>query len=292
MKRTNRNRAQWVAVATIVAAALVWAVPVAAEDVNVQVPLPEEAGSPGATLKSTRTGGQGPLRRNAENSHRRGQPLRSSPRNDPEPAPAWRPELPPPGAEPREYNVVNPRGEMTQSWDRTVTEDGFTIRREQTWTAADGTPLRQHESTVTGTDPLNFQRDRTITLKDGRTIEHTYSQSWDGTSLQRERTFTGPNGQTRTWEQTSPEKPPAKTWKLFGDRSGAEADSGPPKTRPSGFTLGSGGHGLWSPSANGSSSRQPGQPDSSPSLLRRLRAQERHRTADRLPPNSHGGGKR
>jgi hypothetical protein len=101
-----------------------------------------------------------------------------------------------------EHTVTTPHGQHTQTWERTVTDDGYTYRRQQTWTNPDGTPVRSHETTFTGTDPYNFQREKTVTLRDGRTVEHGYSQSWDGTTLQRERTFSGPNGQTHNFQQT------------------------------------------------------------------------------------------
>ena len=34
----------------------------------------------------------------------------------------------------------------------------------------DGTLLREHERSVTGTDPYNYQRQHTVTLPDGRTV--------------------------------------------------------------------------------------------------------------------------
>jgi hypothetical protein len=97
---------------------------------------------------------------------------------------------------------TNPQGQHTQLYERSVTDNGYSIHREQTWTNPDGTPLRQHDTTITETDPYNFQREKVITLRDGRTIEHGYTQSWDGTTRQRERTFSGPNGQTHNFQQS------------------------------------------------------------------------------------------
>jgi hypothetical protein len=97
---------------------------------------------------------------------------------------------------------TNPQGQHTQLYERSVTDNGYSIHREQTWTNPDGTPLRQHETTITRTDPYNFQREKMVTLRDGRTIEHGYTQSWDGTTRQRERTFSGPNGQTHNFQQS------------------------------------------------------------------------------------------
>lgn len=103
----------------------------------------------------------------------------------------------------REHVVTNPHGEMTQSWERTTTEDGYQYRRSQTWTNPDGTPLRQHERTLSGSDPYNYTREHSITLPDGRTINQTQVRTWDGTNGTMERSFIGPNGQThqsvRSW---------------------------------------------------------------------------------------------
>jgi hypothetical protein len=97
----------------------------------------------------------------------------------------------------REHVVTNPRGEMTQTWERVNTEEGYQYRRSQVWTNPDGTPLRQHERTWSGTDPSSYTREHTITLPDGRTINHSQVRTWDGTDGTTERSFTGPNGQTR-----------------------------------------------------------------------------------------------
>jgi len=97
----------------------------------------------------------------------------------------------------REHVVTNPRGEMTQTWERVNTEDGYEYRRSQVWVNPDGTPLRQHERTMSGTDPYNYTRERSQTLPDGRTINHAQVRTWDGTDGTMERSFTGPNGQTR-----------------------------------------------------------------------------------------------
>jgi hypothetical protein len=97
----------------------------------------------------------------------------------------------------REHVVTNPRGEMIQTWERGNTEDGYEYRRSQVWTNPDGTSLRQHERTMAGTDPYNYTREHSITLPDGRTINHSQVRTWDGTDGTLERSFTGPNGQTR-----------------------------------------------------------------------------------------------
>src|SRR3990170_4819761 len=100
----------------------------------------------------------------------------------------------------RQHVVENPRGEMVQSWERSQTEDGYLYRRGQTFTAPDGTMLRQHEQALSGTDPYNYTRQHEMTLRDGRTILHSQTRSWDGTTGTMERTFSGPNGQTREFQ--------------------------------------------------------------------------------------------
>ncbi len=100
----------------------------------------------------------------------------------------------------REHVVINPRGEMVQSWERSVTDDGYTYRRQHVWTNPDGTTLRSHEWSMIGTDPNNYERTRTMVLRDGRTLSKTDTRTWDGTQGTRERTMIGPNGQTRTFQ--------------------------------------------------------------------------------------------
>jgi hypothetical protein len=97
----------------------------------------------------------------------------------------------------REHVVNNPRGEMTQTWERVNTEEGYQYHRSQVWTDPDGIALRQHERTLSGSDPHNYTRERNHTLPNGRTINQTQVRSWDGTDGTMERSFTGPNGQTR-----------------------------------------------------------------------------------------------
>jgi hypothetical protein len=97
----------------------------------------------------------------------------------------------------REHVVSNPRGEMTQTWERVNTEEGYQYNRSQVWTNPDGTPLRQHEQTLSGSDPNNYTREHNNTLPDGRTINHLQVRTWDGTDGTTERSFAGPNGQTR-----------------------------------------------------------------------------------------------
>jgi hypothetical protein len=111
----------------------------------------------------------------------------------------------------REHIVTNPRGQMTQSWERVTTEDGYQYRRSQTWTNPDGSSLRQHERTLSGSDPYNYTREHSITLPDGRTINQTQVRTWDGTDGTTERSFTGPNGQTHQ---------PLRSWTPDGQPSG------------------------------------------------------------------------
>ncbi|NQU21422.1 MAG: hypothetical protein HQ567_09075 [Candidatus Nealsonbacteria bacterium] len=101
----------------------------------------------------------------------------------------------------REHVVTDPRREMVQSWERSVTDDGYTYRRQHVWTNPDGTPLRSHDWTTAGTDPNNYERSRTMVLRDGRTLSRTDTRAWDGTQGTREQTMIGPNGQTRTFQR-------------------------------------------------------------------------------------------
>ncbi len=101
----------------------------------------------------------------------------------------------------RQHVVTNPRGQMLHTWEGSTTEDGYTFRREHRFTDPDGNLLRQHEWSTSGTDPYNYRREKTITLRDGRTIRHTQTRTWDGTSGTMQRTFLGPNGQTRQSER-------------------------------------------------------------------------------------------
>lgn len=105
------------------------------------------------------------------------------------------------------HSVTTGHGAMTQSRGWSQTDGTYSYTHQQTWTNPDGSLLRQHERSVTGTDPYNYQREQTITLRDGRTINHTQSRTWDGTTGTMERTFSGPNGQTRSMERPwSPEE--------------------------------------------------------------------------------------
>lgn len=105
------------------------------------------------------------------------------------------------------HSVTTGHGAMTQSRGWSQTDGTYSYTHQQTWTNPDGSLLRQHERTVTGTDPYNYQREQTITLRDGRAINHSQTRTWDGTTGTMERTFSGPNGQTRSMERPwSPEE--------------------------------------------------------------------------------------
>jgi hypothetical protein len=101
----------------------------------------------------------------------------------------------------REHVVTNPNGQRIQSWERSRDEEGYLYRQSQTFHAPDGTQIRQHERTRSGSDPYNDTRQHQVQLRDGRTIVHDQTRSWDGTSGTRERTFSGPNGQTRHFQR-------------------------------------------------------------------------------------------
>jgi len=139
----------------------------------------------------------------------------------------------------REHSVTNPRGEMLQRWERLTAEDGYTYRREHTWTDPDGNLLRRHEMTTTRSDPYNFERQKSMTLRDGRTLNMTRTQTWDGETGSMERTFTGPNGQYRSFQRPwSPEDGPIdperaitrqriQTWQSIGQpATGTQASQG------------------------------------------------------------------
>ncbi len=97
----------------------------------------------------------------------------------------------------RQHVVTGPGGEMTQLRERTQTQEGYQYRQAQTWTDPAGNTLRQHEHALSVTDPNNHTRTHTVTLPDGRIVSQTRTQSWDGTTGTRQRSFVGPNGQLR-----------------------------------------------------------------------------------------------
>lgn len=209
-----------------------------------------------------------------------------------------------------QWSITNPHGTMTHAWERERWEDGYSAHREHTWIAPDGTPLQSQQFDNTLTDPNSYQRQRTITLRDGRTIQHRFTQVGEGETFQTEHSFSGPNGQTwtrqHTWSLGSDDSPappnvpapdapmafnplggivqgsanpgrpadslPAK--RLGQSRSQRGLDnSAPPVPRPSGFTLGASGWRGWSTVGQGPSSRLSRPPEPTPSLGKRLRAE-------------------
>lgn len=102
----------------------------------------------------------------------------------------------------REHVVNNPQGVMTQTWERVNNGEGYQYNHNQVWVNPDGTTLRQHTHTMSGTDPNNYTRQHTVILRDGRTISQTQIRTWDGTTGTKERLFIGPNGQTRQAQQS------------------------------------------------------------------------------------------
>jgi len=286
----NANTTKLISVA-VMAGVLAWAVPIRSQDLNIEIPLPGEAGKDGAASGKEarrRAAQRGEHQQNVRRGARQQQPLDEAPLAPTEPAPGeptlaeplptdpapadpapQGPDMEPGRTFEREHTVTTPNGQMTQRWEGSANEEGYQFRREQTWTNPDGTPLRQHERSLSGTDPLNFQREHSITLRDGRTIEHSTTQTWDGQVLQRERTFTGPNGQTQTKQHdwTAPSSP--------------SPSPSPPASRPSGFTMGSSGRGGFLGRGHGAAARQPGQTDSTPAVARRNRIE--HRLREREP---------
>lgn len=213
------------------------------------------------------------------------------------------------------WSVTTPRQTRMQVLERSRSEDGYSVHREHTWTAPDGTWIRSHESDVTATGPNNFQRDRVITLRDGRSIEHSFTRSWDGETFNTQRSFSGPNGQTWTREHTwtpgseeavpdsRPAVPPQNTppalrtppavpippeataGNRFGQRNAAPAarSGSQPAGRPSGFTVGSLGRGGWGP-GKGQATHSLRPPEAAPSLGKRLRIES--------PNSAHPGALR
>jgi len=109
----------------------------------------------------------------------------------------------------REHSLTNSLGEMLQRWERLTTEDGHTYRHDQTWTDPEGNLLRQHQMTTIRNNPYNSQRQKSMTLPDGRTLNMTRTRTWDGETGSMERTFAGPNGQYRSIQRPwSPEHDP------------------------------------------------------------------------------------
>lgn len=99
-----------------------------------------------------------------------------------------------------QHSVSRPSGSHTQVREYQQTEDGYSLLHEQRFYRPDGTVLREHAMSVTGTDPYNNQRQMTHTFRDGRTMERTFTRSYDGETGSMEKMFVGPNGQVRQSE--------------------------------------------------------------------------------------------
>jgi hypothetical protein len=100
-----------------------------------------------------------------------------------------------------QHSVTRPNGSHTQLRDYSQTDEGYHLMRQQRFYKPDGTLLREHGMAVTGTDPYNYQRQMTHTFRDGRTMDKTFTRSYDGTTGTMERSFVGPNGQVRQFER-------------------------------------------------------------------------------------------
>lgn len=100
-----------------------------------------------------------------------------------------------------QHSVTRPNGSHTQLREYSQTEEGYQYMHQHRFYQPDGTLLREHSSSLTGTDPYNYQRQMTHTFGDGRTMEQTFTRSYDGTTGTMERSFVGPNGQVRQFER-------------------------------------------------------------------------------------------
>ena len=100
-----------------------------------------------------------------------------------------------------QHSVTRPNGSHTQLREYSQTEDGYQLMRQQRFYKPDGTLLREQSTTVTGTDPYNYQRQMTHAFRDGRTMEKTFTRSYDGTTGTMGRLFVGPNGQVHQFER-------------------------------------------------------------------------------------------
>ena len=100
-----------------------------------------------------------------------------------------------------QHAVSRPNGSHTQLREYQRTEDGYSLLQQQSFYRPDGTLLREHAMSVTGTDPYNYQRQMTHTFRDGRTMEKTFTRSYDGEAGTIAQTFVGPNGQVRHLER-------------------------------------------------------------------------------------------
>ena len=100
-----------------------------------------------------------------------------------------------------QHSVTRPSGSQTQLREYSQTDQGYQLMRQQRFYKPDGTLLREHGMSVTGTDPYNYQRQMTHTFRDGRTMDKTFTRSYDGTTGTMGRSFVGPNGQVRQFER-------------------------------------------------------------------------------------------
>lgn len=161
---------------------------------------------------------------------------------------------------------------------------------------------------VSGTPPT-WTRQQQVQLRDGRTITHDQTRSWDGTPGTMERTFAGPNGQQRysqrPWtpddpSSSPPDAPPekSKTWgwveKLNPFRKGgpfrpSKPDSASPP-HGSGFTIGSGQNRGVEHAPQGLTKKQPGEP--SPSWRRPPWAGNPHASNFSTSPSRSSRGKK
>ncbi len=131
-----------------------------------------------------------------------------------------------------QHSVAKPSGSHTQLREYSQTEEGYRYLKEHRFYQPDGTLLRQNGTSVTGTDPYNYQRQMTHTFRDGRTMEKTFTRSYDGTTGTMERSFLGPNGQVQQFQR--PWTPDDRV--EVGDRNGNPVGVQPPQEalRPTG----------------------------------------------------------
>jgi hypothetical protein len=174
------------------------------------------------------------------------------PADEPNPPQRRRPwdgptDVPPPGhAMQRDGEATLPAGHPVQH-QVTRTRGGDTLTFERTLTGPQG-QMHSLNSTITRTPEMNsIHHERDITLRDGRTVHHDMTRTRDGDTVTLERNFTGPNGQTRTFEHTitRPDNPaadrPAKPEGLLGRLNPFRRAGNPHSAaaRSGGFTLGS-----------------------------------------------------
>lgn len=175
------------------------------------------------------------------------------------------------GAYYREHVVTNPQGQRVQAWERTQNEEGYLLRRGHTFTDPDGALLHEHQMTIRGTDPFNYEREHSHTLRDGRSITHSQTRTWDGSTGTLEQSFVGPNGQVREFSRSwspdpAPSEKPSAIANFFRKLNPFAKGDRPSSTRPSstgrrgGFTLGSAGQGASPGNRFGLSGEQPGKP--------------------------------